>query len=189
MDSVIFETPKIRWERRFPTQEHQVMIPEGVTDGVPKDIYDQYRAGRDSACVDLMVATKRHGKPAVLLSKRKTSVCYGGKWWMYGGALQSYASIEAFIAERVRRECGVDITGRCKKALVGVYRTASSDHIGSTLQPCYAAWVDENELASILTDDAHDVLRIFTPSDIDALPENETHWYPMRVARKVLASM
>lgn len=163
-------------------------IPSGVTNGVSKDIYDQYRAGRDSACIDLVIAGVFRGNPVVLLSKRSKTVCYGEKWWMYGGALAAYASIEEFITERVKKESGVDIKDGLK-ALVGVYRTGSSDQAGSTLQVCYAAFVQEDVLESFSVDSAHDQAKLFTKEDLDQIPSSEKHWYPMRVATAVLSAI
>jgi hypothetical protein len=141
-EGIILENPNFSTDLKRlarPVAGVEVSVPEGVVNGVSPEVYSEYRKGRDSACVDIVIATTlESGEPAVLLSKRAENVCYGGKWWIYGGALQSYRSIEDFISERAEKECGVPVEPR---ALIGVYRTMSSDFIGSTLQPCYAAVV------------------------------------------------
>lgn len=189
-EGVIIENPFFRVEFRCGgcREEHADVlsrIPEGVTTGVPPDIYNEYRRGRDSACVDIVIATRLPtSEPAVLLSKRKDNVCFGGKWWIYGGALQSYVSIEDFISGRASKECGVPVK---PEALIGVYRTIAEDHIGSTLQPCYATRVAYEVVEKkMATDDGHSNVKLFTLGDLEDLPQEEQHWYPMRVAKIVL---
>jgi ADP-ribose pyrophosphatase YjhB (NUDIX family) len=141
--------------------------------------------------VDIVLVTRLEtGTPAVLLSLRNPTVCFGGKWWIYGGALQAYMSIEEFIAGRATKECGVPVR---PEALIGVYRTIAEDYIGSTLQPCYAARVPIEVIrAKMSTDEDHSNVRLFTISDLILLEGNrapEYHWYPVRVALLALRSM
>ena len=192
-NGVILENPFIRddWKRGVrvdSTQIDEVNIPDGVMPGVSPDIYNAYRQGRDSACVDIAIITKlSDGKPAILLSLRKKDVCFGGKWWIYGGALQAYTTVEDFITGRASKECGVSVK---PEVLVGVYRTIAGDHIGSTLQPCYASRVPFEAIqAKMATDSNHENIRLFTLEELDAIPEWEHHWYPMRVARIALKSV
>lgn len=163
-------------------------IPQGVENGVPPDVYNAYRRGRDSACVDIVFATHLpNGKPAVLFSFRKKGVCFEEKWWIYGGALQSYCSIHHFISDRAEKECGVRAS---PQALVGVYRTMSDDAIGSTLQPCYATIVPYEEVRKKKQlDSGHNDVRLFTLEELEQIPEEHKHWYPMRVAKLVLLAM
>ena len=165
--------------------EDTIDVPEGVTPGVSPDIYNAYRMGRDSACIDIVIVTSlEDGTPAVLMSKRADNVCYGGKWWIYGGALQSYRSVADFIGERARKECGVEVR---PKALIGVYRTMSGDFVGSTLQPCYASFVPVAQIRDHKkVDDAHSSVRLFTAGELSVMPAAESHWYPLRVAKIAL---
>lgn len=168
-----------------------VSQPEGVTNGVSPEVYGEYRRGRDSACVDIVLVTRLEtGTPAVLMSLRNPTVCFGGKWWIYGGALQAYMSIEEFISERAAKECGVPVR---PEVLLGVYRTIAEDHIGSTLQPCYAARVPIEAIrAKMSTDEGHSNVRLFTISELILLKGNcapEYHWYPVRVALLALWNM
>ena len=189
MDAVICESTAIReWWRKERLMLPPVAPPEGITQGVPGDVYNAYRRGRDSACVDIMLCTRSPlGSAAVLLSKRASNVCFANKWWMYGGALGSYEPIEEFLAGRVEKECGI----RAKpEVLIGVYRTCAADFIGSTLQPCYAARIPYGKAtAKATTDSAHSSVRLFTRSELETIPIDEQHWYPMRVARLVLDNL
>lgn len=163
-------------------------VPQGITPGVPAEVYNAYRRGRDSACVDIVIVTQRpDGTPAVLLSLRKPNVCFGGKWWIYGGALQAYRSIHDFISERASTECGVTVE---PEALIGVYRTIAEDHIGSTMQPCYVSRVPfASAVQKMTTDTGHSAILLFTERELAEIPKQERHWYPMRVARLALQNM
>lgn len=196
-EGVILENPFLEkeWrEKRFiklppsTTLCEEVYIPKGVTAGVPPEVYSEYRKGRDSACVDIVLVTRlEDGTPAVLLSLRKPDVCYGNKWWIYGGALQAYRSVEDFISERATKECGVPVM---PQVLIGVYRTMSEDYVGSTLQLCYAAQVPiEAVRAKMSTDPNHSSVRLFTLAELEEIPDENGHWYPMHVSRIALKSM
>ncbi len=147
-----------------------VNIPMGVTDTVPPEIYGEYRRGRDSACVDMVIVTRLPtGDPAVMLSMRKPTVCFGGKWWIYGGALQAYVPDDEFVSRRATRECGVEVK---PEVLIGVYRTCAGDHIGSTLQPCYAARVSYDAvMENMKKDEGHTDVRLFTLEQLRGIPK------------------
>lgn len=196
-EGVILENFFLKEEWRCHTaisRVHAVTLagqPEGVTSGVSPKVYNEYRRGRDSACVDIVLVTRlENGNPAVLMSLRKPNVCFGGKWWIYGGALQAYMSIEEFIAGQATKECGILVT---PEVLVGVYRTMAEDFIGSTLQPCYAARVPIEVIrAKMSVDEGHSSVRLFTISDLCLLEgkrEDDYHWYPVRVALLALENM
>jgi hypothetical protein len=197
-EGVILENPFIKkeWEEKEWTKPAECLTytgnniapPKGVTSGVSPEIYNEYRKGRDSACVDIVLVTRlENGAPAVLLSLRKPDVCYGNKWWIYGGALQAYRSISEFIQERATKECGVLVA---PEVIIGVYRTMSEDYIGSTLQPCYAARVPiETVRAKVSTDQNHSSVRLFTLAELEEIPAENEHWYPMRVSEIALQAM
>jgi ADP-ribose pyrophosphatase YjhB (NUDIX family) len=162
-------------------------LPAGIADGVAPEIYDAYRLGRDSACGDMVVATQKpDGAYAVLLSKRKDNVCFGGKWWIHGGALLSYSSITDFVASRTERECGVAVQ---PEVLLGVCRTCAPDYIGSTLQSCYAGRVPYAAIEKKLVDSGHTDVRLFTLDELDGIPPAERHWYPKWAAELTLQSL
>lgn len=191
-ESIILENPQIAedWHNGDVRRgvARIVSQPEGVTHGVPADVYGAYRKGRDSACVDIVLVTRfENGEPAVLLSLRKPDVCFGNKWWIHGGALQAYMSITDFISERATKECGVPVV---PEVLIGVYRTIAEDHIGSTLQACYAARVPiQSVRQKMIADDGHSTVRLFTESEMEEIPPENAHWYPCRVAKIALRNM
>ena len=192
-DQIVIENPLLllsQWRNPVVEPLPIVQPPAGTTNGVPPDVYDAYRRGRDSACVDIMLATRlKDGTPAVLLSKRKVNVCFGGMWWMYGGAVGSYQSMTDFVVERAKKECGIR-PDPSELVLVGVYRTCAPDIIGSTLQPCYAARVGLAEIQKYMgTDQAHESIKLFTLRELYQIPTAEQHWYPMRVASLVLQAL
>ncbi len=174
----------------FPEDSLQEIeaIPEGVTKGAPSEIYGGYRKGLHGACCDIVIVTTLpSGQHAVLLSLRKLEVCFGGTWWIYGGATHAYRDIGEFISERASKECGVSVE---PQALVGVYVTYAADHIGSTMQPCYMAFVDYDVIKeNMLTDTGHNNVKLFTQSELDEMPEDERHWYPIRVSKRVFAAL
>src|SRR3989344_2693287 len=192
-EPVIIENPNLARDLKtglaFPENEYFLeKIPDDVTDGVPPEVYNAYRKGCDSACTDIVFVTiLPDGRPAVLLSFRKKGICYGEKWWVYGGAIKSYCSITSFISDRAESECGV----RAKpQALVGVYRTMSDDAIGSTLQPCYVAIVPyEKVKEKKQLDSGHGDVRLFTLGELEQIPSEHRHWYPMRVSYLVLRAL
>lgn len=166
-----------------------VTTPSGVVARIPSDdVYYSYRTGRDSACVDIVIVTRdESGEAKVLLSKRKNDSCFGGTWWVYGGALRAYYPIADFIAERAMKECGVSAH---PEVLIGVYRTMSEDSIGSTLQPCYGARVSIALLRqSMSIDSTHEEVQLFSLKELQQIPQRELHWYPLRVASIALSAM
>jgi hypothetical protein len=163
-------------------------IPEGVTKGAPPEIYGGFRRGLHGACCDIVIATTLpSGEDAVLLSFRNANVCFGSTWWVYGGAVHAYRDIGEFISERASKECGVEVE---PQALVGFYITNAADHIGSTMQPCYMSYVEYEVIdRNMLADSNHSNVRLFTLRDLEMMPEQERHWYPLRVSKRVLAAL
>lgn len=196
-EGIIIENPNLRsdWQMRRPFPDGALQsipyLPEGVKDGVSPEVYNAYRQGRDSACVDIVFVTRgENGTPMVVMSLRAPNACYGNKFWIYGGALGAYQSIGDFIAAKAEKECGVRAE---PQALIGVYRTMAEDKIGSTTQPCYVA---EVPIAAIRekghVDGAHTSLTLM--SEINLLYLNHhrdyrIHWYPLRVAILALRNM
>lgn len=161
--------------------------PPVITRGVSSSVYDAYRIGLDSACVDIAICTiKPDGTPAVLLSKRAPNKCFGGKWWVYGGALHSYRPIGEFIAERAAKECGVVPE---VKALIGVARTCAADVLGSTLQPCYLGLVEYAAIEKSIADRDHSAVRLFTIDEYYRLPGPEQYWYIEEIVATAIASL
>ncbi len=173
----------------FPEDSLQTcMVPDEVTKGATPEAYIEYRKGLHGACVDKVIITRQpNGKPAVMLSLRKTNVCFAGTWWIYGGAVHAYRDVAAFVTERAASECGVEVP---PQALVGVYITNSSGIVGSTLQPCYASFVPyDTIMEKMRTDSGHGDVRLFTAEELGAIPEQQQHWYPKRIARRALAAL
>jgi ADP-ribose pyrophosphatase YjhB (NUDIX family) len=194
-EGIIFENPNLRndWIGSRPYPDASIMSiphkPEGVrTNGVDETIYTGYRMGLDSACVDIVITTRlEDGTPAVLMSRRKDNVCYGGMWWIYGGALQAYKTIDNFIADRAKKECGIIVS---PQALIGVYRTMSYNLIGSTIQLCYVTTVPVSDIQSrMVTDDGHIEIRLFTLKDLPPESNEEYHQYVLRVSKIALSNM
>jgi hypothetical protein len=164
-------------------------LPEGVVDRIADgSVLEQYRAGKDMACEDIIIGTHRpDGTPVVMLSLRKPTESFGGKWWVYGGSTTAYADVLEFIAKRAERECGVPVV---PQGLIGFYRTCAADKPQSTLQPCFGAVVDYSVVdKKMATDPNHESIRLFTLEELDQVPEEQRHWYPRRVAKLLLIAM
>ena len=182
---------ELQWSKRdpFPADSLQTCeVPEGVNRGAVPEVYAGYRQGLHGACCDKAIVTRQpNGKPAIMLSLRKKSVCFGGVWWIYGGAIHAYRDIAAFVSERAASECGVEVPPH---VLIGVYMTNASDHIGSTMQPCFASFVPyDTIMQKMRTDSGHGDVRLFTTEELRQIPESEQHWYPMRIAHRTLESL
>lgn len=166
----------------------KVMVPEGhCIGGVDRSTYDGYRKGLDSACADVVITSRLFDRtPAVLASKRAPGKLFGNKWWMQGGAIHSYRLITDFIVERAEKECGVRprIEG-----FIGVFRICADDLLGSTLNLCYVGFVRQSDLAKAQGDIDHKDLRLLTLADIEGLPKEEKHWYPMLAFQRALMTM
>lgn len=198
VETKIFVNPYLALERKnaakgifseiFHCEFEEVKVPEGhCLGGVDSDIYDGYRKGLDSACVDVVVTTLlRHDKPAVLAFKRAPGKLFGQKWWMQGGALYSYCSITNFVFERIWKKCRVppDIQG-----FIGVFRTYPDDFLGSTVNLCYVGFVQRHKLAQVHLDKNYTDFRLLTLEDLEDLPDEEKHWYPMFTFRQALTTM
>ena len=165
-----------------------VVIPEGHrAGGVESNVYNGYRQGLDSACIDVVITTRLPvGIPVVLATKRAPGKLFGNKWWMQGGALHSYRSIEDFLCERVQAECGVR---PALEGFIGVFRTCADDRLGSTMNLCYVGYVPYEDVVTAGYDDDHTACRLLTMSDLAFLPDSEKYWYPMYVFRKAMTTM
>lgn len=191
-DQVVLENPYLlagKWkqpETAFaPPQPHSA--PSGIINHIPDDAYKAYTHGRDRACIDLVLCTRAPDGPAVALSKRNKDNSYGDLWWVYGGALPAYTPIEEFITKRAEHESGV---ATAPQVLVGVYRIGAPDRVDSAITVCFAAEVPYVELVQKMrTDEAHQEMRLFTLQELESLPPQEKHWYPMRVAQLALNAM
>lgn len=105
---------------------------------------------------------------------------------MQGGAFHPYRSIVEFLEERAEKECGV----RPKiEGLIGVFRTCAEDFHASTTQPCYVGSVAYKDLIKAKPDIDHTSWRLLKLEDLQTLPEEEKHWYPMLAFRLALESM
>jgi len=193
MDAIIIENENLaadwaKGQTLLIEKESPKSVPKGVHARADQEALDEVRSVKDLASVDIVITTRKpDGTPAVLLSRRKPSDPFGGYWWVYGGSLGAYTGINEFIAKRAEDECGVPAE---PQALIGVYRTSASDFPQSTLQPCYATVVAYEAIeAKMRTDQNHETVQLFTSADLDALPQHEEHWYPMRVARLALTNI
>jgi hypothetical protein len=165
----------------------EISPPGEVGRGARPEVYDEYRRGLDGACADVVVTTcTSDGILAVIATRRAEGKCFGGAWWMQGGATHAYRSYVDFVQERAAKECGVtpDI-----QALIGIFRTCAEDVHASTFQPCYVGWVDPEKRAELVTDSDHHAIRLLTLADLDVLPQGQRHWYPMQVFRLALETM
>lgn len=156
----------------------EIMVPEGhVSGGVDSAMYDGYRKGLDSACVDVVITTVLpDGVAAVLASKRASGKLFGNKWWMQGGAIHSYRRVHGLLVERAEKECGARPR---LEGFIGVFRTCAEDMLGATTNLCYVGFVPYDDLGKVKTDQDHTGLRLLTLEDCCGLPEEEKHWYPM----------
>jgi ADP-ribose pyrophosphatase YjhB (NUDIX family) len=135
----------------------------------------------------MVLCTRAPEGPAVVLSKRNSESSYGNTWWMYGGALPAYAPIADFITKRAEEESGI---AAAPQILVGIYRICAADRLDSSLTLCFAAEVPYEEVTKKMsTDKGHQEVRLFTLKELDALPQEETHWYPTRVAQLALEAL
>jgi len=164
---------------------HPAHVPDDVTGRVENDAtMVEYRNAKGMACTDLLIATKKpDGKYGVVLSRRKKTDPFGGFWWMHGGSIGAYMSIESFIATRAPKESGVKVK---PQVLIGVYYTSAEDFPQSTIQPLYASLVPHDALANVTTDANHDSIRTFTTEDLGQLSREERHWYPMSTSMLLL---
>lgn len=199
VEAILWETPlpelALNRIRRFIPHEYvSVRVPNGhLAGGVPPEMYNSgFRRGLEAGCADIVVATWLPGHiPAVLAVKRAVSKCFGGSWWMMGGAIHAYRMIRDCVAERASKEAGVNAT---PEALIGFYRTCAEDEPASTIQPCYVATVppgtfDDLMMANIDLDHVNKTL--LSLDGIRQIPDGDPslHWYPRRVFTRVLETM
>jgi ADP-ribose pyrophosphatase YjhB (NUDIX family) len=198
VESIILLNPSLKEERVRSAKDgcefnflvgEQVVVPKDHrAGGAETSAYGAYRQGLDSACVDIVVTTRLpNDKSVVLAIKRNQNVCFGGKWWMMGGALHSYRPIAEFIKERAAKECGVEPR---LEGCIGVFRTAARDVLACTINICLVGYVDYPYVAQkFKPDDAHSGHRLLTVEDLKGLPEEEKHWYPMLCFEQALDTM
>jgi hypothetical protein len=146
------------------------------------------RQAKAFSCADVVIATRTpSGAPVILASKRKEGESFSGKWWMHGGGFAPYPLLREFALGRVEKECG--ITPR-QLTLVGVYLTCAENIPTTTLQPCYVSDMPYDAVVRAMrTDPQHNRVGLFTAHDLINLPQEEKHWYPMRVFAKVLSTI
>ncbi|MDP3779169.1 MAG: hypothetical protein Q8R30_03965 [bacterium] len=198
IETIILVNPHLKETRRAiavtgfdfkTTQPSQaIVVPEGHRiGGVGSVYYNGYRQGLDSACADLVITTCLPvGGPAVLASKRAPGKLFGKKWWMQGGAIHSYRLIQDFLGERINAEAHVSpqIQG-----LIGVFRTCADDVLGSTINLCYVGYVPYPFLEAAGFDGDHTAVRLLSQIDLNLLPDEERHWYPMYAFAKAIETM
>lgn len=183
---------ELRAERkRKYTGVNFITVPSGHrSGGVAPDIYDGYRQGLDSACADVVITTHMpDGEARVLAVKRALGKPFGGKWWMQGGAIQSYRLIEDFLVERAERECGVRLV---IQALMGVFRTCAEDILASTTNLCYVGYAPYDMVERASVDKDHTAFRLFSAHEFyqdTQEHEEEWHWYPKMTFAQALSSM
>lgn len=214
LECAVFVNPFLREQRRltciykeefnfssFSRAEPRQLSPNHIPDkisltvpkghrvgGVPGPVYQGYREGLDSACVDVVLTTTVPGVGnSVLAIKRKLGTCFGSKWWMMGGALHSYRSIAEFIKERAKQECGVKPR---LEGVIGCFRTAANDALACTTNICVVGRVSFKAVdQKFKADDAHSACRLLTLEDLKNLPEEEKHWYPTFCFQQALDTM
>lgn len=166
----------------------ETSIPNLPSKGTDGDTYNKYRQNLAGACADIVVTTiLENGKPAVIATKRAANKCFGGKWWMQGGAFFANCIIQQWVAERAKVECGCEPE---VQGLAGVFYTCASDFMASTLQPCFVGFIPIKEVRkTVAADDDHSAVKLLTLEEVENLPEDERHWYPDLVFRLALESM
>ena len=168
-----------------------VSVPDGVIKYVPDADMDKVafcRRAKEMGCADVIISARRpDGVPVVLLSKRKRSEAFGGKWWVYGGSLPAYGDVHEFISGRAEKECGFKVT---PQVLIGFYRTSAPDYPQSTMQPCFGAVVPFQAIERVASvDQNHDAIAMFTYLELVKIASAERHWYPIHVAEIAIHNM
>lgn len=190
VEGVILINPFLKEERKTQRTNSSVEVRvknEVLQRGVSKEVYDNYGLGLERACADIVITLKGpNGNGAVLASKRSKEKPFGGKWWMQGGAFHPYRSIGDFLVERAEKECGV----RPKiEGLIGVFRTCAEDYHASTIQPCYVGSIEYADIIKAKPDMDHSSWRLLSLRDLQNIPAEEKHWYPMLTFQLALESM
>jgi ADP-ribose pyrophosphatase YjhB (NUDIX family) len=164
---------------------HEVELP-AEPKRLSDDEYAAMQFGSTYACADIVVVTKApNGLFGVLLSKRTKGKPFAGKWWVYGGKMGAGELPEDTARIRAAKECGIDVR---PQVLLGVYHTIAPDFMCSTIQSCYAAFVDYEKLMGAHVDEDHSAVSLFSMAELDGLPEHEKAWYPMYVAQRVISA-
>ncbi|MDP3771772.1 MAG: hypothetical protein Q8Q94_00140 [bacterium] len=187
----VSDLTKERKLRYVHAGEVDITVPPGHrSGGVSPDIYDGYRQGLDSACADVVITTRMpDGEAGFLAVKRALGKPFGGKWWMQGGAIHSYRSIESFLVDRAERECGVSPV---IQALIGVFRTCAEDFLASTTNLCYVGFAPYHMVERASADKDHIAFHLFSAHEFRGsvyTHKEEWHWYPIQVFNAALDSM
>ncbi len=198
MDQVLFVNPFIPYDIKNGRCTHDfnlcacqgmvapVTPPTPVKAGVDGKTYSEYRTGLDSACADVVIATRcPDGTYRVLTIKRSLNKAFGGKWWMQGGAVHCYKPLFQFLQEIAKKECGTEPT---IVAFLCLTRTCAADHIASTTQPCFLGLVNYGDV--VLKGDAdHSAAQLFSLNELNELPDEEKHWYPTLAFKLALQAL
>lgn len=193
LESIIFDNHNLKYDRTkkvYPATNFAVNIPDGqVPNGVSQEYYEGYRSGLLSACADIVITTTlENGEPAVLAIKRSPNKSFANTWYMIGGAIQNYASIESFLRHSVKDEVGID--GFDIEAMVGAYRTTAHDQVADTIALCYVTTIPVEKIRqNIKVNQDHTDWKLLTKNDIDKLPNDERFWHPIHCFKKCLESM
>ena len=161
--------------------------PCPVKQGVDGETYGRYREGLISGCADIVVtATAPDYTHRVLAVKRAAGKCFGGSWWMMGGAVHAYRSLTDFVADRAEKECGVRPS---VEACMFVAYTSATDVNASTTQLCFVGRVKWNQIEKIRADADHSAVKLLSFDQIVDMPPEELHWYPRLAFDLALSSM
>ena len=196
VETVIWWNQFLREERQrsrqngFFMQILYVRVPAGHRfGGVAQRVYDGYRNGLEGACADIVITARmpKNGTPVVLASRRAMDKPFGRQWWMQGGAVHSYRSLQEFIIERAEKECGV----RPKiEGIIGIFRTCAEDKLCSTTQICFVGFAPYEELSHVCVDNDHKEWRLIRLDELLELERYDNfHWYPAVTFERALTTM
>lgn len=194
LEHVIYQLPDelIRWQCTSGTlvgDLEKVQIPDQTTETMAAEHYHGYRHVKVGACADVLVWTYSGGVPAVILTQRKKNSCFGGKWWVQGGAIGKAISCTDFVAQCALKECG---SLPKIQALVGIYRTtdpgAGDQQMVSTIQVAYFGFVEPAKVI-LSPDEHHAEVALMTKDEYRSLPEEQKHWYPTCLIETLFRTM
>jgi hypothetical protein len=164
-----------------------VAPPRMIRQGVDGDTYNRYREGLVSSCADIVVTTTGpDGVHYVLAIKRAAGKCFGGSWWMMGGAVHTYRSLTDFVADRAERECGVR---PIVEACMFMAYTSAFDVLASTIQPCFVGRAEWEQIEKMKADSDHLTVQLLTIEQVSACTELHLHWYPRLAFTLALETM
>lgn len=99
---VLMEDVSFFTEQQVLSETH---VPLEAEPGpVASEHYRGYRKGRVVACADVVSISNHMEDPMVLLSRR-TRAPMQGEWWVQGGTMSCYTSIDRFLQWAFLREC------------------------------------------------------------------------------------